>query len=405
MSFVSRAGVAVAALVFLSVAGSAQAGWWHHHFGCARYLHGCHWHAPACTPACIAPTAPEVCAPCVAKSYRCEPVYASVPRTCWTTHYDLVQETVARTCYRQETRQRPVTTYRTIAEPRQVTRSYTVSIPEVRTAVRNIPVVRTHTELIPQSYTVAIPQTEMRTGYRTCVRTHVDMVEKMVCRNVGHWEESCEYVSRTVYQTRVVPTCGVPCADVAYATTCGAPCGHFGCGLGWRHACGWHSHPCHAACCTPCVTTCNVVCEPVECGEWVTRRHWVPQTIWEPIQVPVCRYESYQVPYQYPVTTCRYETRTRQVPVVRATTHYVPQTYSYTTYRPEVRTRVETCLTYRRVPETSMQTYTVSVPYVVNETVDRIVCRSIPHTTYECVLTGYRMVECEVPATTCATCD
>lgn len=405
MSFLSRSAVALAAAMLLSFAGSAEAGWWHRHHACARYLSCCGWHASACTPCCIAPCAPAACAPCVTRSYRCEPVYCSVPRTCFTTEYDIVQDNVVRTCYRQETRERTVTTYHTIAVPQQVTRSFTVSVPEIQTAVRNVPVVRTHTEMIPQTYTVAIPQTEMRTGYRNCVRTHVDMVEKMVCRTVGHWEESCDYVSRTVYRTRVVPTCGVGCADVAYATSCGTPCGHFGCGLGWRLACGWHSHHCGSACCTPCVTTCKVVCEPVECGQWVTRRNWVPETIWEPIQVPICRYESYQVPYQYPVTTCRYETRTRQVPVLRATTHYVPQTYSYTTYRPEVRTRVDTITTYRQIPKTCVQTYTVSIPYTVNETVDRIVCRSVPHTTYECVLTGYRMVECEVPATTCATCN
>lgn len=406
MSFFSRAGSVLALVLFLSCASFAQAGWRHH--ACHGYLRHCHWH---CAPGCLAPAAPcclapprVSCAPCVTRTYRCEPVYATVPRTTWTTHYDLVQETVARTCYRTETRERPVTTYRTIGVPQQVTRTYTVSVPEVRTAVRQIPQVRTFTEYVNQPYTVAIPQTEMRTGYRTAVRVHHDVAERMVCRQTGHWEESCEYVSRTVWQTKVVPTCGVACADFAYASCCGVPCGHFGCHrLGWRHACGWHScgHSCVASC-EPCYKT---VCEPVECGQWVTRRNWVPETVWVPVKYSVCRYETYQVPYTYPVTTCRYETRTRQVPVTRAVTHYVPQTYSYTVYRPEVRTRVDTVMTYRQVPTTVTQTYTVSIPYVVHDTVDRIVCKSVPTTTYECVIAGYRTVACDVVTTVCSSCE
>jgi len=249
--------------------------------------------------------------------------------------------------YRNETREREYTVYKRVAETSARSCDVTVMVPEQRTRVEKYtvmrPVTRTVTQTykvqvpvwqeVPQSYTVQVPQVEVRQAYRTTCRKVPVTVMKTVCRDAGCW----------VNKTAQVPACD--------------PCGR---------------------------AVMRTVCRPV----------YVPKMVSE--QVPVTRYktEQVQVPYQYNVTVCKPQVRTRTVRVCNyrmetrqrnvqvCETECVPMTrnVNYTCMVPQKQQRSYNVTTYRMIPEKRVQTYKVCVPHQVQKPVQVKACRMVPET-------------------------
>ncbi len=145
---------------------------------------------------------------------------------------------------------------------------------------------------------------------------------------------------------------------------------------------------------------------------------WVPNIVQEGVQVTVMKPQISEEPYQYCVTVCTPEIRTRMIPVcnfenqTRTCTERVCETKTETRTRtftvcgfqteqrsrevqfcvnvPQKRTWTEQVTNYRNVPEEKTEQYTVMVPHEV----ERDVCVQVCH-----------MVAKEVPVQTCCSCD
>jgi len=249
--------------------------------------------------------------------------------------------------YRNETRQREFTVYKRVAEtaarscdetvmvPQQQTRTekYTVMRPVTRTVSQTYKVQVPVWQNIEQSYTVQVPQLEVREAYRTRCQKVPVTVMKTVCRDAGCW----------VNQTVQVPACD--------------PCGR---------------------------SVMRTVCRPI----------YVPKMVSE--QIPVTCYKTEQIrePYQYKVTVCKPEVRTRTVRVCNyrmenrvrniqvCETECVPMTreVQYTCMVPQKRQRTYHVTTYRMIPEKRVETYKVCVPHQVQKPIEVTTCRMVPET-------------------------
>src|SRR5690606_22891932 len=99
-------------------------------------------------------------------------------------------------------------------------------------------------------------------------------------------------------------------------------------------------------------------------------RVWVNQMVQKVIDVNVWRYQQVQEPYQYNVTVCRPETRTRTVNVVDYQTVAQPYEYQVTTCRPETRTRTVNVVNYQQVQQPYEYHVTVCRPETRTQTVN-----------------------------------
>jgi len=106
----------------------------------------------------------------------------------------------------------------------------------------------------------------------------------------------------------------------------------------------------------------------------------VPEVSEREVQVTVMKPSYEEVPYEYTVTLCRPETRTRTVTLCE----YVPEQQSrevqYTVCVPEQRVSSHQVTEYRCVPEQKTSTYTVMVPYQEQQEVQVQVCRMVEKT-------------------------
>ena len=304
------------------------------------------------------------------------------------TVFHCVAETsaVQRECTEMvpETRTRTETFAVQVPTSHQETEQYQVCVPTFRD------VVHTYTVAVPiwtqqeEKFTVMVPHTETRQATRQVVHCIPASETRMVCVDRGHWEQA--------------RTCGYSgCTGSACGGSCsGSACGGSSCG---GAACGS---------CGGCNSCCNT-CAPLV---------WVPKIVQEGVQVTVMKPQISEEPYQYCVTVCSPEIRTRMIPVcnfenqARTCTERVCETKTETRTRtftvcgfqteqrsrevqfcvnvPQKRTWTEQVTNYRNVPEEKTEQYTVMVPHEV----ERDVCVQVCH-----------MVAKEVPVQTCCSCD
>jgi len=186
------------------------------------------------------------------------------------------------------------------------------------------------------------------------------------------------------------------------SSSCGPSYGSNACG---SNGCGANS--CGYGCGTGCYSdgnTCNT------CQTSCSYKVWVPNMVKQLVPYTVCETTCVEVPYEYNVTLCRPETRTRMVktcsyaPEQRTCTvkvcGYVPEQRSCTVkvceYTTEQRSRevpyfecvpvqkqgVREVCTYNCVPHSKVETYTVCVPVCVEKQVEvkrcRMVCQTVP---------------------------
>jgi hypothetical protein len=298
-----------------------------------------------------------------------------------------------------EIRQRKFTATRCVAETKNVEREHTVMAPQTRTrketytvqvpATRNVSeqyqvsvaayrdVQRTYTVSAPvqkerqEQYTVMTPHTETRHATRQIAECVPVSETRTRCVDRGHWEQPA--VAPCACETSSCATCGASCG-----ATCDSECGAT-CGRHRRHAC--------------CESSCNSMV-------------WVAKPAQEQDQVTVMKRQVREEPYDYCVTVCKPETRTRTVQVCsyenqqRSYTEKVceyrnetrTRTYAvteckmeertrdvqYTEYVPQKRTCIEQVVSYRNVPEEKTENYTVMVSHEVEKDVCVQVCHMAP---------------------------
>ena len=273
-----------------------------------------------------------VATPCYVERTVMRPQYVTETRMCTSTEY------------RYETRERTITVKKCVAETAARTCEVTVMVPEQRTRTVsytvNRPVTRTVSQQyqvqvpvwknVEQSCTVQVPYVETRQAQRVECRRVPVTVMKTVCRDAGCW----------VNQSLQVPACD--------------PCGR---------------------------AVMRTVCRPV----------YVPKMVRQQVPVTCYKTEQVRVPYQYKVTVCKPEVRTRTVQVCNyrtemrtrnvqvCETECVPMTreVAYTCYMPQKQQRSYNVTTYRMIPEKRVETYKVCVPHQVQKPVQVRVCRMV----------------------------
>jgi hypothetical protein len=114
----------------------------------------------------------------------------------------------------------------------------------------------------------------------------------------------------------------------------------------------------------------------------------VPYTVMVPQQqtYTVNRPNWVSVPYDYQVTLCREETRSRTVRVARQINETQTREVPYTVCVPQPRTETYNVTICRTVPEERTVNYTVMVPQQVERQVQVRVCNMVPRT-----------ITCQVP--------
>jgi len=364
--------IGLAALLVALVAQAVQAGGRCGKRGCRTYAGG---HCDACA------------------AHAPEPTY--VEKTVYVPKWVKEKRVVTRTEYRTEQRERRYTVYKCVPEVHEETRHYTVMVPHERTKDVEYtvckPVWETVTKKyhvkvpvwseeqydyhvrvpvwrdVEKTYTVMVPHREKRTGTRTVCRVVPVTKTRTVRRDHGHWEERH-------YE--------VPCHGCS------------GCG---------YSGVCHSGGCYP-GHGCTAQCVP--CTRTVCKRVWVPNIVEEEVEYTCYKKVYDEQPYDYYVTVCRPEQRTRVHKVcdyktetrtgtrkvcryqteVREKTHkvcrHVTETRTrqvhYTEWLPEKREKTVQVTKYKRVPEERVSTYRVKVPYRVEKEVEVSVCRRVP---------------------------
>jgi hypothetical protein len=107
---------------------------------------------------------------------------------------------------------------------------------------------------------------------------------------------------------------------------------------------------------------------------------WVPNIVREQRTCTVMRTRFVQQTYEYPVTLCRAETRTRTVQVCENVAEQVTNDVPVTICVPEKRTKTSDVTKYKCVTETQKQSYTVMVPTQEQRQVQVNVCKMVPQT-------------------------
>lgn len=293
--------------------------------------------APARVPAavtCCVPRAPVLVQECVEKVIQ-------VPT--WVTE----TRTVKCVEYRPETRERTVTVMRSVPVEQTVERQYTVMVPQPRTRTVTYTVAKPVWEEKEVEYTVMVPRQETREGVRRVCRAVPVTETRKVWKDEGQWEErevTTPAVRQVCYRTRRM---------ARRARRLGA-------------------------CCMPCAAP----CEP--CAVTQVCKVWVPNPVEHEVEVTVMKTEWAEEPYEYTVTRCEPETRSRTVRVCRMEYEEQSKEVQYTEWVPETKTRTLTYTSYECQPEEKTVAYTVMVPHEIEREVQVCVCRMVEQTVQCC---------------------
>ncbi len=300
----------------------------------------------------------------------------TVQKTVYTPQWVTETRKVMVTRYVHEEREGVKTVMRCVPEQREVQRSCTVMVPERRTKTVPVTQYRPVHRQVEQQYAVRVPEWTQREVQYTVMVSHVEARQGV--RQVTQWVE--EEVVKTVHRDHghwEVQMVQVPCYS--------------------KRLCR------RRACCDPCCGT-RTVCQKV----------WVPNIVEEEVTVTVCRPQIVEEPYEYHVTVCKPEVRTKMVNVCnmrtemrtrmctvveyeRVVTH---REVCYTVLVPQTRTWTEMVTTYRQVAEQVPYTYTVCVPVQEEQEIEVQVCQmvattiDVPVCTVTCYRPAFRRLRC-----------
>jgi len=269
----------------------------------------------------------------------CEPTY--VERTIcvptWVTETRTVDVIECTT----EERQRTCTVYKRVPETKTIETQCTVMVPETRTKTCNYTVCTPVWKEVEQEYTVMVPHQETRQGTRKVCKMEQVTETRTVCKDKGHWEEQvvevlCSYTKHRSCRAR----------RGCCASTCDTGCGG-------------------SSCCN--TTTC-------------TKKVWVPNIVEEQIEVTCCKPVLVEEPYEYCVTVCKPETRTRTCKVREYVKEEKTREVQYTVCVPQQKTVTRQVCVVKCVPEEKVVTYKVRVPHRVQKEVQVRVCKMVQKT-------------------------
>jgi hypothetical protein len=221
--------------------------------------------------------------------------------------------------------------------------------PQIRSHEESYTVQKRVVRDVDQTYTVCVPYTEMRTGCRTVMKPFFKEIEHKYTVDVPYCEKRTGM--RTVCRCVPVTHTRFVCVDQ----------GH------------WETRP-SCAPCQPC-NTCNP-CGPVVAPACPTRV-WVPCVVRRPETYTVNETQTCQVPYQFDVTVCRPEIRTR----IERVCCPVPtkETFQYEVCLTRQENRTRTIQVCECVPEVRTRTVneTICVPRQKTETYCETICRRV----------------------------
>ena len=231
-----------------------------------------------------------------------------------------------------------------------ITRTYTVMETQQRTRVENYVECTPVWRNVERQVTEMIPEQELRQGVRQVCRQVQVQETRLVCKDLGHWEERQVAVSS-------------PCDSCGGRRGCRSRCG--GCG-GCASACGG----CGSGN-APTVSVCRV---------------WVPNVVQEQVPVMVWKSQLVDEPYQYRVTVCKPQVRIVNERVSEIKREQKTRTHNFNVAVPRQMTKVEEVRVVRCVPEQQQRDITVMVPHVELKEVQVQVCRMVP-----------KVITCQVP--------
>ncbi len=119
-------------------------------------------------------------------------------------------------------------------------------------------------------------------------------------------------------------------------------------------------------------------------------RRWVPNIVKREVEYTCMQAQMEDVPYEYTVTLCRPETRTRTVQVCDMVREQKTKEVQYTVCVPQTKTGTRQVTVCKTVPEEKTCTYTVNVPHTVQKEIQVKVCRMVP-----------KEITCRVPVKPC----
>jgi hypothetical protein len=224
-----------------------------------------------------------------------------------------------------------VPSYETVKETIQVRRFRPESRTRVVPVVRRIP--QTHT--VERPCTIMVPETRKRT--LTCRIPKPRFENKEVtCTVMVPYQQVCKGVRRVCKMVPQKITRTV-CRDL----------GH------------WEKRDC-----------CH------RCGH----RVWVPNVVQKQVVVTCMKPTYEEVPYEYSVTRCRPEKRTKTIRVCKMEYEIQKREVEYTVCVPKTEMRKMQVTTYKCITEERKISCTVMVPYTEEVQVCRRVCRMVPKT-------------------------
>ena len=259
------------------------------------------------------------CAPC-----------APAPATCMVEKTVLVPQMFSETrkvmvteC-RPETRTRQVTVCKMVEEKKEVSYEYCVWRQETRTRQESFQVSVPEWKEVTTEFTVMVPHAEKRQGVRKVMKCVPTTEKRTVCEQGGHWED------RQVQVQTFVQGCDA----------CGRPT------------------------CCPQTTSC-------------TQKVWVPEVHQKEIEVTVNKMVCEDQPYEYEVTVCKPENRTRTDKVCTHKCETRTREVQFTVCVPEKKTGTRTVTCCKPVPEVRDEQFTVMVPHQVEKEIQVCVCRMV----------------------------
>ncbi|MEX2173768.1 MAG: hypothetical protein WD872_05355 [Pirellulaceae bacterium] len=209
--------------------------------------------------------------------------------------------------------------------------------PEVRQRTIQVTRMVSETTMVSRPYTVMVPVQRVRTEHYTVCRLEYEEIADSETIAVPYTE--MRQGVRTVCQPVLATEYMAVCRDAGYCDT--------------------RSY----TDCDGCVKTYQV---------------WVPNVVEEQVPVQVMRPQMVEVPYEYPVTLCRPETRHFTRTAARPRYENRTRDVAYTVAVPQMRERQVPHTTSRPVVEERVVSYTEMVPHTVERTVTVPVCTLVP---------------------------
>ena len=358
----------------------------------------------------------------------CQPIMRTVMRPQWSTETRKIMVTQCA----PETRERTYTVTQCVPETRDVQVEFTVMTPETRTRQESYTVEVPRTRNVSEEYQVSVPTwRDVARNYTVSVPVWKDMVQESTVM-VSHLEtrQGKRQVTRCipVSETRTVRVDRGQWQSSPAAACPASGCSGSSCSATACSSCDPASGGCSSGGCNSCESggSCPTACAscPTACASQCTAMTWVSNYVEEQVPVTVMRQQTTEEAFDYQVTVCRpekrsktfktlsyetqnrtatekvcefkTETRSRTFAVTECAMEQRTREVQYTEYVPKKQTRTEQVTTFKTISVPKTEQYTVMVPRQVEQEIQVQVCHLVPEqfSSQEC--------DCQAPVQTCS---